>query len=236
MRKNILVFIPCCKSKVDSGHIIEPQKSLSLNNLPNMWEKLKAGRKVMDYCIKKNSNETTALYIYHGALYNIFRYNIQRIVNDIKNGYYNIYIISAGYGIINALEPIYNYDALLEKEVARHWKNYNLEDIIGEILVNEKPSNVFGFFAGYPIWSGPGSKYRYFFTEGVKRSISNGLDLDISGCFYRKEGRGVTAILGALGRTLVDLINNNFDASFISKIDENNRIYGNVEIGFDRLI
>lgn len=235
LKKKIVVFIPCCKKKYDSGQIEEYGEESLVNIIPDMWKKLEVGRKHMEYCIKKDSGRTSALHLYKGALYSAIRSYLPTIVNDIKSGEYKLYIISAGYGVVNALEPINNYDETLEKTVAKQWRENNLEDVIAEIIVNEKALSVFGFFAGSPFWSGSGSKYRYFFTEGLKQSISQGSELDIGGCFYRNEGRGVTAILGSLGRTFVDLINNQFDNSFINNIEENFRVDGNVEIGFDRI-
>lgn len=76
----------------------------------------------------------------------------------------------------------------------------SLADIIGDICMGFNPGQVYGFFAGEPVMSGSGAKYRYFYTEGIKKALQKGFKPARLGCFYREGGRGTTAILGALGR------------------------------------
>jgi hypothetical protein len=136
---------------------------------------------------------------------------------------------------VDALEPIQYYDAMMKGGVATNWRNANLSNIIADLLSQEQPAYVYGFFAGENHWSTAGSKYRYFFTEGVKNALRKGVDSKLTGCFYRKEGRGVKAILGSLGRTFIDLLNSNFDVAYVSDVNEHSRYDGNVKIGFQRI-
>ncbi|MGB2841707.1 MAG: hypothetical protein WBC40_04420 [Halobacteriota archaeon] len=193
------------------------------------------GRKGMQYCIEHLSPKTSAIDLYTGSPYNVFLPYKKRIIELIQSGRLRLIIISAGYGIIDALEPIHNYDEMMKGKVASHWRSANLTNVIADLLLQEKPTRVYGFFAGESYWSTPGSKYRYFFTEGVKIALRKGLDTELNGCFYRIEGRGVKAILGSVGRTFMELLKSNFNDSYVKNIHENGRRDGNVKIGFDKI-
>ncbi len=51
-----------------------------------------------------------------------------RIAEKISSGDLRIFIISAGYGVVESFEPIYDYDAKMEGDVARVWKDTDLAD------------------------------------------------------------------------------------------------------------
>jgi hypothetical protein len=227
-----LIFIPCCKSKHATGLSTPIQKILKKDIIPQNWEHLQAGRRDMESIIDVSSPKTTALYLYKGFFYSNFKRQYSTIIDHINNGNLQLYIISAGYGVINALESIHDYDAVLSGTVAKHWRNHGLENIIAEIIQNEQPSSIHGFFAGTSYWSSPGSKYRYFFTEGLQRA-KNTIETSTAGCFYRYDGRGVSAIMGSLGRTLADFTQHKFNTDFTKGIEKNHRIDGNIEIGFE---
>jgi len=234
-RDRIVCFIPCCASKYASGKIIKSEHILSEKDLPNTWHNLLEGRKGMQYCIDFASPKTSAINLYTGSPYEVLSPYREEIVKLVQAGKLRLIIISAGYGIIDALEPIHNYDERMIGKVATHWKNKNLTGIIADFLMQEKPTRIYGFFAGERYWSTSGSKYRYFFTEGVKTALANGLDVKLCGCFYRVEGRGVKAILGSLGRTFIELLKTGFDDSYVKDIYKNGRWDGNVKIGFDKI-
>jgi len=230
----IVCFIPCCGGKYASGNIRKPEHVLSIRDLPNTWGDLLEGREEMRYCIESASPKTSAIELYAGSLYNVLSPHKEEIIESIQRNRLRLIIVSAGYGIVDALEPIHNYDAMMKGKVASHWKNSNLTNVIADLLLQERPMRVYGFFAGESRWSTPGSKYRYFFSEGVKTALRKGLDSKLSGCFYQVEGRGVKAILGSIGRTFVELMKSNFKDLYIEDIRENGRRDGNVEIGFDK--
>lgn len=152
----------------------------------------------MKYCVENDSTPTSAINLYTGTFYSVL--NIGLVKELIRSGKLRVFIISAGYGVLDAFEPAYNYNAEMKGMVARYWREAGLADIISDICLVLSPRRVYGFFAGEPDWSGPGTKYRCFFTEGVKRALNSGFEPAHAGCFYRESGRGVTAILGALGR------------------------------------
>ena len=58
----------------------------------------------------------------------------------------------------------------MKGKVATLWRNLGLVGVISELILNSHAQRVFGFFAGPSDWSGSHTKYRYFFTEGVKES------------------------------------------------------------------
>jgi len=43
------------------------------------------------------------------------------------------------------------------------------KDEISDLLLLEKPTKVFGFFAGTPVWSTSSSRYRYFLPGDLKK-------------------------------------------------------------------
>jgi hypothetical protein len=75
------------------------------------------------------------------------------------------------YGIVDAYEPLHKYEAKMQGKVATLWRNYKLDKIISDLLLNLKPSNVLGFFTGSEYWSNAGAKYRYFFTTGLVQAL-----------------------------------------------------------------
>jgi len=234
--RQIVCFLPCCAKKFASGRIVGQQSSITRQDLPNTWNLLIEGRNGMRQCFNFSSPQTSAIYLYIGAPYSSFQPYIPNIIHKISQGQLRVIIISAGYGIVDAFEPLHSYDAAMKGAIASYWKNSGLINIISDLLLTIRPSKVFGFFAGESHWLTPGSKYRYFFTEGLKMALNQGLDIELGGCFYRVSGKGVKAILGALGQTFVNLVNSGFSSQFAIKIQNNPQIYGNVSISFDRII
>lgn len=187
----------------------------------------------MSWCFNSSSPLTSAIHLYTGSPYDVINKNM--VIQNIRAGHLGLIIISAGYGIVNAFEPIHKYDAKMEGKTARYWRDSGLINIICEFLLNANPSKVFGFFAGDVEWFTSGSKYRYFFTEGLRIAKREGLRPQLSGCFYRQSGQGVKAILGALGRTFMNFMNYNFNNHFAMDVQQKGRRDGNVVISFDKI-
>lgn len=240
MRPYVVCFIPCCKSKFSSGHIEGEGERLTEEVLPNTWKLLTRGRNEMHkiaemtdkVSIDLDSPETSAVHLYTGAMYKQF--DLNNILQEIQAGYLRLFIISAWYGIVDAFEPLHRYEAKMQGRIATHWRKYKLDEIICELLLNLKPSAVFGFFTGNEYWQGPSAKYRYFFARGLNEGSRKGLDTVLSGCFYRLSGFGSKAILGALGRTYMDFWRSRFSEEFVLDIARNGRVDGKVMIGFKR--
>ena len=235
LEKEILCFIPCCKSKYASGSIIENFSQLSKTTIPRSWQKLVQARLGLIDSIETDSPLTSAILLYTGVFYKPMRGIITKIVDKINQEKIQIYIISGGYGIIDALEPINDYEAVMKGNVAKYWSDNRLINVIQEIITIHKPKCVVGFFAGSPSYSYTSSNYRYFFTEALKRSIKSGTKIENSGCFYRKQGYGVGAILGSLGRTFIDFLFDIKYTKFINKTEITNRQDGNVIVASDRI-
>jgi len=189
----------------------------------------------MKNCIFRDSPKASALNLYSGAFYKPLEPHKDEILKNIFSGRLRLMILSAGYGLLDALEPIHDYEAVMMRENARHWKNSHLTQVISELILYEKPAHVYGFFAGKGGWGFGGSKYRFFFTSGLKHAMGEGYKSGLSGCFYRKEGRGVNAILGSLGKTFIEFMKTGFDESYVYEIERRGRKWDNVVIGFERV-
>lgn len=232
-QRNVICFIPCSRRKNQSGMIIQPPSALSEQDLPYLWQDLLMGRQEMHQNIDNGSRKTSAIYLYAGSFYRAITPYKEEIIKTIKAGRLRVIIVSAGYGVVDAFEPIHNYNEEMKGRTASIWRAHNLESIIADFLLQKQPARIFGFFPGERYWSTPSAKYRYFFTEGLRRAYAHGLERELGGCFYRKQGRGVGAILGGLGRTLVEFFQSGFDDAFVQETMQNNRIDGNVTMGFD---
>jgi hypothetical protein len=229
-----VVFIPCSKKK---GPMLMNVPDVGINNgdIPNTWTNFVTGRRVMQHCINLGPWLTPGLYLYRGGLYNRLR-NIgcldnlfQRCLDDEIR----IYIISGGYGLVDAREHIHDYEQTLDPEIARQWNNYGLVDTIAELLSTIKPKMVFGYLPGQNYERAP---YRQFFTKGLKRAVENGLQVESGGCFYNASGQGIPAILGALGMTLGNHFENNFSREYATTVYNTPIQEGNVTITFNRIV
>ena len=133
------------------------------------------------------------------------------------------------------LDAAHDYDVKMSGKIASSWRASGLSEIIAELIEHEQAENVFGFFAGQNIWNQAGSKYRFFFTEGVRLALGNGYQPILAGCFYRTTGLGVVAIMKALGSVFEDLHKSSFDSEFCQKALSVGYAYGNVNIRFEQL-
>ncbi len=171
----------------------------------------------MSACIEWDGQPDGALMRYDGGLYNAHTSFRDDLLRDIRIDRIDLYILSAGYGIIHALDPILPYEAEMKGKVAKMWRNIGLMEVIAELIRVSGARRVFGFFSGPAHWSGAHAKYRHFFTEGVKAAASSGAALDIAVCFYRHAGLGTGAITGALGRALSHGLHEDFSRCFMAE-------------------
>jgi len=197
------------------------------------------GREGMKNHIHYKSPLTTAIHLYNGFLYNSTSDLRDLTIESIQSDRIDVFIISAGYGIVNALELLHDYEAEMKGEIADHWLNHNLVGIITDLLVQKKPEYVLGFFSGTSEWETQGSKYRYFFENAVNSALNNGLEPKIAGCFNRRQGFEAKDILGALGRTYAEFIrrlsSGGPDEQWIEQIRTQGRRDSGVIVGFNRL-
>ena len=230
-----LCFIPCCKAKSAYPDRRSLRPTLTNKCVPETWQDLQAARKKMSACIEQDTRPCAALRQYDGGLYCSevgFRDEVARYLKACR---LDLYIISAGYGLVHAFDPIHRYEAEMKGKVATFWRNAGLVDVISELIRVSRAERVFGFFAGPRHWSGAHAKYRYFFTEGVKAVVANGMRIDIAACFYRETGRGTKAITGALGRTLLRGARSNFSSRVLAEY-ETGRMDGNIIIRSDKIV
>jgi len=246
----ILCFLLCCKSKSPSGRI-EGLRGISREDLPATWSLLMKAREGMRSCINPDSPPTSAIHLYTGSLYKAL--DKEALIGKIKAGRLRLIILSAAYGIVDALESIKEYEAVMKGKTADYWRSLGLDSILCDYIINANPEKVVGFFSGEAAWKAPGAKYRYFFMEGLRRARARerekekgeekekekeeekGLKAGLSGCFYRQKGLGTTAILGALGRAFMDFMKNDFSDSFVTDARQRGIVYDGIRIGFDEV-
>jgi hypothetical protein len=112
-----------------------------------------------------------------------------------------ISVISAGYGLIGADDPIYCYNHEMKGRVAKEWREVGLHEVIGELITVERATHVFGFFVGKPAWNSSSSMYRWFYEAGVQCALGDRRsELQTAGTVFNREGR--TQSLTGLGLAL----------------------------------
>jgi hypothetical protein len=210
-----LCFIPCCKIKTPTIPWNVPDQSLTQWLLPKTWHDLETGRAAVKDRIDLTCRKVPALQLFNGIFYQCDLHFRKRIRDAIQSNQISAFIISGGYGLVHAFEPIHQYDSVMVGKTAESWKNAGLVYVIEELICNLKPKRVFGFFAGPPDWCGSHAKYRYFFTEGTKAAKTLTTSIETAECFYRSKGKGVGAIMGALGRALLHGIEEGFSKQFV---------------------
>lgn len=230
----VICFVPCCSKKEERGGTATRPYQWPPAELCTTWAKLEAARAGMAHCVDQGSKPTPALNLYAGNFYSVPMLK-ETAVRLIRSGTLRLFVISAGYGVLDALEPAKNYDAKMEGPVAAYWRSQGLVDIIGDICLRLEPNEVYGFFAGDPSYSATGSKYRYFFTAGLRKALQNGLEARRAGCFYRSEGRGVSAILQALGECFRDFASTEFRSDYPGRASTAGLSYGGVQIGYSEI-
>lgn len=114
-------FFACCKRKSGKSETAR-SCSFSVENTlpPDQWEQLKKAREKMRYCVCQDSSPIPAIYLYDGHFYKeLKKSGIENVLNNIEKGLLRIFIISAGYGVVDACEPIQKYDATMDKKNRR---------------------------------------------------------------------------------------------------------------------
>jgi len=227
-----LCFLPCCGTKQASGFQYGKaagQKFFS----KGISARLNAARNGHQFNIDKNSPLTAGFRLYTGSPYQALS-SIEDISKAMLNNQIRIWIISAGYGLVDGREPIHDYDEVMQRKGARYWKEAGLADIIALVIQELRPRAVYGFFAGVRYWTTSSSCYRYFFSEALDRAVEHTPSIQEAGCFYRESGLGVKAILNALGRTFNDFFECDFKKSYARNIEKTGKNFGDVLIGFER--
>lgn len=98
----------------------------------------------------------TALSVYNGWLYKVINRGLIR--DAFVKGLIDFTIISAGYGIVHAFEPIGIYNIDMNATMKRFWINAGLLNIISNYVSNTDAKLILGFFALK-------TKYREIFSK-----------------------------------------------------------------------
>ena len=129
-----LCFIPCCKRKAryDDDPVKPP--TLTEKRIPESWRNLQAGRNKMNACLEREIRPCTALRQYDGGLYKSEPDFRETVARHLETEGLDLYIISAGYGLVHALDPIHAYEAEMKGRVATFWKDTGLVGVISELI------------------------------------------------------------------------------------------------------
>ena len=149
-----LCFIPCCKRKTECQNDPTKTSILTERHIPESWQILQSGRKEMSVCIERNMRPCVALRQYRGDLYKSESDFLESVMHHLKIGWLDVYIVSAGYGLVHALDPIHPYEAEMKGKTATLWRDVGLVRVISELIRLSRVQRVFGFFAGPSHWPG----------------------------------------------------------------------------------
>lgn len=99
-----LCFVPCCKSKVE--YIGSPRDpTLNKRRIPETWVRLLAARVRMSGCVEGGSARGPALSVYDGGVFKSEPGFREEVTRHLNAGHVDLYVLSAGYGVIHALDP-----------------------------------------------------------------------------------------------------------------------------------
>lgn len=228
----VLCFLPCCGTKQASGFQYNNVSGQQLFS-KDVATRLETARKARHFNMDKQSPLTAAFRLYTGSPYQALS-SKEEMSEAMLNNQLRLWILSAGYGLIDGREPVHDYNEVMQRDVARYWKGADLIDIIALAIQDLRPVAVYGFFAGNRYWTTSSSSYRYFFSEALDTALKNTSSIHEAGCFYRESGRGVKAIVNALGRTFNDFFESDFDKDYAKSMETSGRRFGDVLIRFER--
>lgn len=126
----VVCFIPCCKAKKDTGKTVSPCFRPDAV-LEETFRRLERARQDMISCVETASKKTSALYLYSGHFYSVEGL-VDAAENLLRSGRMRLFIISAGYGLLDAFEPCHTYEAVMSGRTARYWRDAGLTEIIAE--------------------------------------------------------------------------------------------------------
>lgn len=161
-----LLFIPCCKSKSIRQDDAKPA-GITEERLSGAYPLIRRGRERLGVDASGPSGAAVLSYAAHF-------YRAAPLLRQAAREGPPVTIIRAGYGLVGLADPIRPYDRVMAGEVAELWRTLGLPEAIGELIRVSGADRVFGFFAGSGEWTGPGSKYRWFFEEGIRRALRTG--------------------------------------------------------------
>ena len=116
---------------------------------------------------------TPALWLYNGFLYKpLDKFTLHTAMND----WLDIVIISGGYGMTHAYEPIVPYEAKMPI-FFNHWIEAGLPNALNAYIKNTKPNNVIAFFTNNTNnpQSRPEESYGGMFMRGVAETNVRGI-------------------------------------------------------------
>lgn len=225
-KETVYCFIPCAARKNASGIIDNPVQKITTVDLPSQYQSLVAGQQTATnlFC-PKNKALTTALRLYSGWFFRPLRPYFSTILPLLRDGSCRIFILSGCYGVIDALDAARCYiGGPLSRRLARQWiRQYNLREIIAELITTGSPKVVYGFVAGPDNWQQhtQAGAYRYAFEQGVSLARANGFQGPARSFFVPQQG---AAGLGVLGQAFVTFIQKGFNPTAISGYQQGNFI------------
>ncbi len=197
MAKLCIVY-PCCKAKNGTGQIEIQSVFLAQEDSLRHSKYLAKGRTIiLPKCINSNAEPITALWLYSGHMYPMQTRRL--ITQKIETNSVDFLIISAGYGVVHATEPIRTYEKELDRLTLRHWREYKVGELIADYISQRESETVVGFFSGTSLYSE--------IFRAAARHISTHRSQDVKICYYTVvEGGGTTTTPLLLTTTLQQLL------------------------------
>jgi hypothetical protein len=171
---------------------------------PQIWTFLNNARQNINAVgVTFAGTPTAAIYLYHGRLlWARIAGILPQLVSDVRNGNLEIFILSAGYGVIHCFESGQEYNGELQGRIASYWiDQYSLDNIISNIILKNKPDQVYGYLTG-PDQKLRSYQYRYTFCEGVRIARAKGFG-GLAGCFGVISGIGSSGVSPYLADILI---------------------------------
>lgn len=225
-----LVFLPCCKRKDPTGNVFGGGVAVTQNDLPQMWNALIQGRGHHQNNLRGRTL-TSALLLYQGLLYQNMQPCIQGVKAQFNSETHRGFILAPPYGVVDAREPIKNYNLDLTGPVAAQWRTVGLADILSELILRHKPKHVFGYFCGPKAWNAGRNMARWFFTEAATMARQHVRNPGTWGCFHNVAGNAPA--LRVLGDVLCDHAGTGFDPRFANNMINQHHVRRAGTIGFD---
>jgi|GEM_PF-2549868 len=200
VKKNLLIF-PCSKKKEGAG-LYRPLQPASITNFigKKAADELLAARKAVAKDRDRAKIEVNSPLVPALALYSGFQYEVDgfkdRVAGAIRSGIHCL-IISGGYGLIRAEEPIHSYEATIT-DTKKYWGI-----VIPEVLVDYIRRNQIS-----RVFIGCSSSY-----VGILKEKGWAGDAKVYWCIPRLpegEGGAMRKIPMLTGECIVELIDSGF--------------------------
>ncbi len=186
----LLVVTQCCKAKAERELFPQVARSV-LEGLDERHRALLLEGRGRLYGAVYGGRRVSALSMYSGHLYRALDRRL--VLKGFLEGWADMVIVSAGYGLVHAFERVRLYEASM-KSYARLWLEAGLDRVLANYVENTGPGLVYGFFSRT-------GGYLEFFARASKLMGPREVHLvTAEGC------RGVGSVMRSLGYAINTLL------------------------------